>query len=225
MKTIKVAGSYSDVSAAIKPVGSLKTTAYLFNKRVFDIVASFFGLVILLPLLIIISIAIRLESPGRAIYAQKRVGKNGRVFTFYKFRSMVNDAELKQIELLEQNEMDGPVFKMTDDPRVTKVGKFIRRTSIDELPQLFNILKGDMTFVGPRPPLPDEVSQYSAYHMNRLQVKGGLTCYWQISGRNTVSFDDWVELDIKYINEMSTKTDAKIFFATFPVVLKRTGAC
>lgn len=203
-----------------------KRYGYRFFKRAFDIVASFFGMVILSPLFLGVAIAIRLESEGNPIYKQIRIGKDGKSFMFYKFRSMHKDAEYRRSELIELNERDGPVFKMTNDPRVTKVGKFIRKTSIDELPQLFNILLGNMTFVGPRPPLPNEVEQYSDFHFRRLEVKGGLTCYWQINGRSEVIlFNDWVRMDIKYIEERSLWVDFKILMKTFKVVFFGKGAC
>ena len=203
-----------------------KRYGYLFFKRAFDIVASFFGLVLLSPLFLAVSAVIRIESEGKALFSQVRIGKDGEPFTFYKFRSMHKDAEYRRSELIVFNEMDGPVFKMVNDPRITRVGKFLRKTSIDELPQLFNILKGDMSFVGPRPPLPNEVEQYSDYHMRRLEVKGGLTCYWQVNGRSdVVLFDEWVHMDVKYIEERSVLVDMKILFKTFKVVLFREGAC
>lgn len=142
----------------------------------------------------------------------------------YKFRSMVHNAEELLEELKEQNEMDGPVFKIKEDPRITKVGKFIRKTSIDELPQLFNVLLGDMSLVGPRPPIPREVAQYNDYQLQRLLVKPGITCYWQISGRNNIDFDEWVELDLKYIRERSLLNDIKIIFKTLPVLLGDSNA-
>jgi exopolysaccharide biosynthesis polyprenyl glycosylphosphotransferase len=202
-----------------------KRLGYHFFKRAFDITASFFGMVILSPLFLVVAIAIRLESKGNPIFKQTRIGKDGKPFMFYKFRSMHKDAEYRRSELIELNERDGPVFKMTNDPRVTKVGKFIRKTSIDELPQLLNILKGDMTFVGPRPPLPNEVEQYSDFHFRRLEVKGGLTCYWQIKGRGEVIlFNDWVNMDIKYIEERSLWVDFKILMKTFKIVFFGKGA-
>jgi exopolysaccharide biosynthesis polyprenyl glycosylphosphotransferase len=197
---------------------------YRFFKRMFDISAALFGLIILSPLFLIVGIAIRVETEGRAIYSQMRIGKDGKPFTFYKFRSMYKDSEYRRSELIELNERDGPVFKITNDPRITKVGRFLRNTCIDELPQLVNILKGEMSFVGPRPPLPNEVEQYTDFHMKRLAVKGGLTCYWQISGRENVLFNEWVKMDIKYINEQSFWVDMKILIKTFRVVFTKKGA-
>ncbi len=198
---------------------------YEFFKRAFDILLSVFALIILFIPLVIIALIIIIDSPGASpLFVQKRVGKNGKEFNFYKFRSMVPNAEAMLDSLLEQNEMDGPAFKMNDDPRITRFGKFIRRCCIDELPQLINILKGDMSFVGPRPPLPREVAMYDEHQMQRLSVTPGLTCYWQIQPqRNSVSFDDWMKCDIKYINERSFKTDLIIIIKTFGVVLGMEG--
>ena len=175
--------------------------------------------------MLITVISIIIDDPkGCPVFSQIRVGKNGKEFKMYKFRSMVVDAEDRLKELLEENEMDGPVFKIADDPRITRVGKFIRKTSIDELPQLFNILKGDMSIVGPRPALPREVEQYSVYQTQRLFITPGLTCYWQIQpNRNDISFDEWVEMDIQYIRERSFLVDWKIIFKTIIVVLTKQG--
>lgn len=198
---------------------------YSFFKRLFDIVFSFLGLVVLLVPMGVLSLVILIDSPGASpIYVQERVGKNGRRFKFYKFRSMVVNADKMLDDLMDKNEMEGPVFKIKEDPRLTKVGKFIRRASIDELPQLFNILKGDMGFVGPRPPLEREVVQYTDEQLHRLLVTPGLTCYWQIQPRrNELSFDKWMELDVKYINERSFLTDIKILFGTVGAVLGMEG--
>lgn len=193
-------------------------------KRIFDVVLSAFAIVVLLPLLLIISIAVKLNSEGPAIYKQKRAGKDRKSFTIYKFRSMCEDADRQRNNLQEQNECDGPVFKILRDPRVTEVGKFLRKTSLDELPQLFNIVKGDMSIVGPRPPLLDEVQQYTPHQMHRLDVKPGLTCYWQISGRSDIGFEKWVQLDLQYIEERSIYTDLKIILKTVPAVLLGRGA-
>ncbi|MBQ5754180.1 MAG: sugar transferase [Oscillospiraceae bacterium] len=195
-----------------------------FVKRAMDICGSAAGILIGSPILLGAAIAVKFSSPGPIIFKQKRVGKNGREFYMYKFRSMYQDAEQRLAELQDQNEADGPVFKIVNDPRITKVGKFIRRTSIDELPQLFNILKGDMSIVGPRPPLPKEVEQYSDWDWGRLAVRPGLTCYWQISGRSNISFDEWMRLDLQYIEEQGFLTDMRIIFKTVGVVLKGEGA-
>ena len=193
---------------------------YLFLKRLIDIVGSGLGILILILVFLIIGILIKLEDPkGSVFFSQKRNGLNGKEFNMYKFRSMVHNAEDLLESLMSKNEMDGPVFKIKDDPRITKIGKFIRKTSLDELPQLFNVLKGDMSLVGPRPPIPREVIQYNKYQYQRLLVKPGITCYWQISGRNNIDFDEWVELDLKYIKERNLFKDIYIILMTLPVLL------
>ena len=198
---------------------------YWVIRRTQDVLLSAAALLVLLPVMLIVALAVWIDSPGASpIFAQDRVGRDGKVFRFYKFRSMVPNAEAKLEDLLEQNEMEGPAFKIKEDPRITRVGKFIRKTSLDELPQLWNILKGDMSIVGPRPPLPREVAEYGEYEMQRLLVTPGLTCYWQVQpSRNNLSFDEWVELDIKYIQESSFLTDWKIIFMTFGAVLGMNG--
>ena len=193
-------------------------------KRFFDICLSAAALVVLSPLLLVIAILIYLEDKGPVIYSQTRVGKDGRAFKLYKFRSMCVDADEKLKDLQKLNERDGPVFKIRDDPRVTKVGKFIRKTCIDELPQLVNIIKGDMSIVGPRPPLPNEVEQYNSYQKQRLLVVPGLTCYWQIKKGEETTFDEWVELDLKYIKERSILLDFRLILLTFKVILSGKGA-
>lgn len=193
-------------------------------KRFFDICLSTAALVVLSPLLLVIAILIYLEDKGPVIYSQTRIGKDGRAFKLYKFRSMCVDADEKLKDLQELNERDGPVFKIRDDPRVTKVGKFIRKTCIDELPQLVNIIKGDMSIVGPRPPLPNEVEQYNSYQKQRLLVVPGLTCYWQIQKGEETTFDEWVELDLKYIKERSILLDFRLILLTFKVILSGKGA-
>lgn len=199
--------------------------AYLVVRRTQDIFFSLLALIVLSPFMLIVVIAIMIDDPGGSpIFAQTRAGRKGKHFKFYKFRSMCVGAEDKLENLLSQNEMDGPVFKIKDDPRITRVGKFIRKTSIDELPQLLNVLKGDMSIVGPRPALPREVEQYSDYEKQRLTVAPGLSCYWQIApNRNDLSFEEWMELDIKYINERSFITDWKIIFLTFRAVIFAHG--
>ena len=191
---------------------------YEVIKRIIDIVASFTGLIVLSPLMLVVSILIKLESKGEVIFKQKRVGLNGKEFYMYKFRSMVINAEELKEQLESQNEMSGPMFKIKDDPRITKIGKFIRKTSIDELPQLINVIKGDMSLVGPRPSLPNEVKKFEQWMMERLEVKPGLTCIWQISGRNNIDFEDWMKLDIKYVDERNTVIDIKLIFKTFFVL-------
>lgn len=191
---------------------------YEFFKRVIDILGSFTGLLLLSPLFIIIALIVKFTSKGPVFFSQKRVGRNGKTFDMYKFRSMVVNAEELKEKLAAQNEMSGPMFKMKDDPRVTKVGKFIRKTSIDELPQLWNILKGDMSLVGPRPSLPKEVAQFDKWMHRRLEVKPGLTCYWQVSGRNNIDFEDWMKLDCKYVDERNLWIDIKLIFKTVGVL-------
>ena len=194
---------------------------YCTIRRGQDIFFSLLALIVLaIPMLIV-----GIDSPGASpIFSQDRVGRDGRVFKFYKFRSMVPNAEAKLHEVLEQNEMDGPVFKMKNDPRITRVGRFIRKTSIDELPQLINILKGDMSIVGPRPALPREVAEYTDYEKQRLYVTPGLTCYWQIQpNRNELTFDEWMDLDIKYIRDRSFWLDWKLIFLTIVAVLRMYG--
>jgi exopolysaccharide biosynthesis polyprenyl glycosylphosphotransferase len=203
---------------------SLEHRIYFGIKRITDILLSVIALIILSPIFLCTALAIKLESKGSIIFSQQRTGKDGKVFKMYKFRSMLQDAELLRFQLLDQNEMDGPVFKIANDPRITKVGKFIRKTSIDELPQLINIIRGDMSIVGPRPLAIYETSQLSKHENLRHLVKPGLTCYWQISGRNDITFDEWIQLDFKYINEMSVWTDIKIVIKTVGVVLLRKGA-
>jgi len=180
---------------------------------------------VLWPVMLILALIIVIDSPGAGpFYAQTRVGRNGKEFRFYKFRSMCPNADKQLDSLLELNEMEGPVFKIREDPRITRVGKFIRRTSIDELPQLLNVLKGDMSIVGPRPGLPREVDQYTEYEKQRLYVTPGLTCYWQIQpNRNSLTFEQWLELDLQYIKERSFATDWKIIFKTFSAVLGMNG--
>lgn len=193
-------------------------------RRAQDIFLSVLALLILWPVMLLVALAVVIDSRGGVFFVQDRVGRDGKIFRFYKFRSMVPDAEAKLDELLDQNEMEGPAFKMKNDPRITRVGKFIRKTSLDELPQLWNILKGDMSIVGPRPPLPREVEEYGEYERQRLLVTPGLTCYWQIQPhRNDLSFDEWVELDVAYIRDSSFATDWKIIFKTFGAVLGMNG--
>ncbi|MED3936471.1 sugar transferase [Priestia megaterium] len=193
---------------------------YLFTKRCVDLIGATVGLSILLVVFIIVGFLIKLEDPKGAIFfSQKRVGKNGKEFNMYKFRSMVSNAEEKLAELLEHNETTGAMFKMKNDPRVTKIGRFIRKTSIDELPQLINVLKGDMSLVGPRPPLKREVEQYSEYHLQRLLVTPGCTGIWQVSGRSNIGFEEMVELDLYYIKTRNCKLDIKIILKTVKIVV------
>ncbi len=193
-------------------------------KRLLDIFMACLGLIATSPIWLVILVAIKLDSPGPAIFVQERVGKHGRRFRFYKFRSMYVDAELKLSELQAQNEVDGPVFKIRKDPRISRAGAFLRRTSLDELPQLINVLKGDMSMVGPRPPLPREVDQYRPSDSIRLSVKPGLTCLWQIRGRSTLSFDTWMEYDREYVRNLSIWLDTSILVRTVWAVLSCRGA-
>ncbi|WHX93860.1 sugar transferase [Peribacillus simplex] len=193
---------------------------YLRMKRLIDIIGSFIGLILLSPVFLIIAILIKMEDPkGPVFFKQVRVGKDETHFHMYKFRSMVSDAEERLKDLLALNEVSGAMFKMKNDPRITKIGKFIRRTSIDELPQLWNVLKGDMSLVGPRPPLLREVDEYSSYDKQRLLVTPGCTGLWQVSGRSDLGFNEMVELDIRYIKERSIIYDYKIIFKTLRVLL------
>ena len=198
---------------------------YWVLRRAQDIVFSLLALILLAPLTLLISLAIVLDSPGDgAIFRQRRVGRDGKLFWLYKFRTMCPDAEEQLNELLSQNQMDGPVFKIKGDPRITRVGRFLRKTSLDELPQLLNVLQGDMSIVGPRPALPREVELYSDYQRQRLYVTPGLSCYWQIAPhRNEMSFDEWVALDMKYIQERSFWVDWKIIFLTVRAMLMKYG--
>ncbi|AIC96103.1 sugar transferase [Shouchella lehensis] len=193
---------------------------YLISKRSVDIIASIIGMMCLAPALLFVATLIKIEDPrGPVFFKQIRVGKDGKKFYMYKFRSMVSNAEELLNGLLKQNEVSGHMFKMKDDPRVTKIGKFIRKTSIDELPQLFNVLKGDMSLVGPRPPLTREVAEYSSHHKQRLLVKPGCTGIWQVSARNDVGFEEMVDMDIEYMKKRTLFFDIKIIFATVIVML------
>lgn len=187
---------------------------YEICKRGIDIIGDGSGLLLLSPVIAIVSCAVKFTSKGPIFFSQKRVGKNGQLFDMYKFRSMVVNAEELKEKLANQNEMSGPMFKIKDDPRVTKVGRFIRKTSLDELPQLWNVLKGDMSLVGPRPSLPKEVKQFEKWMYKRLTVKPGLTCYWQVSGRNNIDFEDWMKLDISYVEDRNVWIDVKLIFKT-----------
>jgi exopolysaccharide biosynthesis polyprenyl glycosylphosphotransferase len=210
------------------PLLSFSTTptneVLLFVRRILDIVLTSALVLITLPIMAVAAILIKLTSPGPVLFKQERCGLNGRPFIMYKFRSMIDNAEQVRFEFEALNEMDGPVFKSSRDPRVTSVGRIIRRFSIDELPQLFNVLKGDMSLVGPRPPLQQEVLRYERWQRRRLSMKPGITCLWQISGRNQVSFQDWMKLDLTYIDNWSLLLDLKILLKTVPVVLLGRGA-
>ncbi len=200
------------------------TASYAF-KRMMDIVVSALGLLVLSPLFAAIALAVKLTSPGPAIFTQTRVGRYGRHFKFYKFRSMYIDAEERKAELKDCNESgDGVIFKMRDDPRITRVGRFLRRTSLDELPQLWNVLKGDMSIVGPRPPVPEEVREYTLEDRKRLDVIPGITCLWQIKGRSEIPFHEQVRLDKEYILASSVWKDIVILIKTIPAILGGRGA-
>ena len=202
-----------------------KARWYWVGRRVQDVLLSTLALLVLWPFMLAVGLVIVLDDPhGGPIFTQTRVGRDGKLFKFYKFRSMCPNAERELESLLELNEMDGPCFKIKNDPRITRVGRFLRKTSIDELPQLWNVLKGDMSIVGPRPAIPREVEEYDARAMQRLLITPGLTCYWQIQpDRNNLSFDEWLELDLQYINDRSFFTDWKIIFKTFGAVLGMNG--
>jgi exopolysaccharide biosynthesis polyprenyl glycosylphosphotransferase len=201
----------------------IKPTQYAL-KRLFDIVASGIALWLLMPLLAGVALAIKLTSRGPIFFKQVRAGVHGRPFHMLKFRSMVVNAEELKARLAAQNEQTGPVFKMKNDPRITRIGRFIRKYSIDELPQLINVLRGDMSVVGPRPPVPQEVAQYEPWQRRRLSVRPGLTCIWQVSGRNQISFEDWMYLDMQYIDHWSLSQDLSLILKTVPVVLTGRGA-
>jgi lipopolysaccharide/colanic/teichoic acid biosynthesis glycosyltransferase len=217
---INHANSSLELPRSLRRFFSYETTL----KRLLDLLLASLGLLATLPIWLVIVVAIRRDSPGPAIFVQERVGVQGRRFRFYKFRSMYADAEHRLAELQANNEVSGPVFKMRSDPRVTKVGGLLRRTSLDELPQLLNVLKGEMSLVGPRPPLPKEVEEYRPSDAIRLSVKPGLTCLWQISGRSTVGFDEWMEFDRDYVRRMSLQLDVSILMRTVWAVVSCRGA-
>ena len=193
-------------------------------KRFVDVLASLFGLLFLLPLFPFIVLLIRLETPGPIFFRQVRVGRNGNLFHCYKFRSMAIDAEQQKEELTHMNEATGAAFKIKDDPRITGVGRFLRRSSLDEFPQLFNVLRGQMSIVGPRPQIPSEVGEYTPDQACRLLVTPGLTCLWQVSGRNHLEFEEWMNLDLDYVLTRSLRTDLSILLRTLPAVIERKGA-
>lgn len=199
---------------------------YWCFKRIFDVLSSTAALILLGPLFLLLGVLIYLDDPhGSCFYSQNRVGRKGKIFKMWKFRSMVVGADQMLDQLREQNEKDGPVFKMKDDPRVTKIGRFLRKTSMDELPQLWNVLKGDMSIVGPRPALPDEVSRYNEFQKQRLLVTPGLTCYWQVSAnRDKIGFEEWVAMDIRYIYNRSWLLDLKLILMTVKAILNMEGS-
>ena len=193
-------------------------------KRVMDVTGAVVVLVLLSPVMVLTMLAVRLTSPGPVLFTQPRVGKDGRVFTFWKFRTMTAGAAERKLELLDQNEQTWPVFKMTQDPRVTPLGRLLRKTSLDELPQFWNVLKGDMSLVGPRPPTLDEVHEYERWHLRRLELTPGLTCIWQVSGRSLIGFADWVRMDLQYAERRSVLVDLMLLARTIPAVLSGRGA-
>jgi exopolysaccharide biosynthesis polyprenyl glycosylphosphotransferase len=197
---------------------------YELTKRAMDVFISALLLFGLMPLMLLVAALIKLDSPGPVILRQKRVGCGLKLFDCFKFRTMVENAQALQAELASLNEMDGPVFKIRKDPRITRVGKYLRKYSIDELPQLVNVLRGEMSLVGPRPPLPHEVEMYEPRYLRRLDVKPGLTCLWQVSGRNELSFEQWMELDLYYVENRSFLLDMEILFRTIPAVVSARGA-
>lgn len=222
MKTLKNGAVTGDLVLSKKIIEHQYT--YMFFKRIFDIILSLIGLIVIAIPGLVISLFIYACDRGPVFYTQERVGKNGKRFKIYKFRSMYVNADTLLEKLKEKNEVTGPMFKMKNDPRVTSVGRFLRKTSLDELPQLLNVLRGDMSLVGPRPPLPSEVEEYSEYDKQRLWVIPGCTGLWQATERNNVGFAEMVELDLKYIQNRSLFLDAKIIFLTFLVIIHPNGA-
>ncbi|MDH4034488.1 MAG: exopolysaccharide biosynthesis polyprenyl glycosylphosphotransferase, partial [candidate division Zixibacteria bacterium] len=195
----------------------------LLVKALVDRIGALVGLLLAAPLMLATAMAIKLESRGPVFFRQERSGLNGKTFKLFKFRTMCADAEEKKDTLKEQNEMSGPVFKIARDPRITKIGRILRKYSIDEVPQFFNVLRGEMSLVGPRPPLPREVAEYDPWQHRKLSVKPGVTCLWQVNGRNQIDFEDWMRLDLEYIDHWSLWLDAKILARTIPAVIKGSG--
>ncbi len=231
---IEILESFEDFNKSLSMLGSIPVITFannyydankMFIKRLMDIVGAIIGIIITIPITLILAPILLIESPGPLVFKQKRVGKNGRYFYLYKFRSMYKDAEERKKALMEHNEMKGHMFKVKDDPRITKVGRFIRKTSIDELPQFFNVLRGDMSLVGTRPPTVDEFKHYEGYHKRRLSMKPGITGMWQVSGRSNVNdFEEVVKMDLEYIDNWSIGLDIRIIFKTIAIVFKRKGA-
>ncbi|MDO8587953.1 MAG: exopolysaccharide biosynthesis polyprenyl glycosylphosphotransferase [Armatimonadota bacterium] len=216
--------SAMDVVSRMTWEDSPLSSSKLVVKRLIDLIAASLALLVCLLLFLFVGLAIKLDSPGPVFFAQARIGKRGRKFTLYKFRSMSQNAEEAKKRLMHLNEASGPVFKITNDPRVTRVGHLLRKFSLDEVPQLINVILGDMSLVGPRPPLPCEVDKYTAHEWKRLSVQPGMTCLWQISGRSDIPFERWVELDLEYIRRQSLLTDLRILVQTVPAVLLGKGA-
>jgi len=219
-------GDRAGYEAFVEPAGCVPAGGgpYAFAKRSFDLAAALSGLLLVLPLLPFIVLLIKLETPGPVLFSQVRVGRHGRLFHCFKFRSMAVDAEWRKDELVHLNEATGAAFKIKDDPRITGVGRFLRRSSLDEFPQLLNVLRGDMTVVGPRPQIPAEVADYTPEQACRLAVKPGLTCLWQVSGRSHLDFSEWMELDREYVAAAGIGLDARILLRTLPAVMQRKGA-
>jgi lipopolysaccharide/colanic/teichoic acid biosynthesis glycosyltransferase len=213
-----------DSGSSVVQSPMVRRWAYCIAKRAIDLTVSVFGLVILSPLFLVVGLLIKLTSSGPVFYAWDVVGFRGRPFRGYKFRTMVSDADVLKMQLLHQNEMNGPVFKITDDPRITPLGRILRKYSIDELPQLWSVLKGDMSLVGPRPAGPHEWEKYEPWQCRKLSVTPGMTCLWQVSGRNQIKdFDEWVKLDLEYIDHWSLWLDLKTLLRTVVAVLQGTG--
>jgi lipopolysaccharide/colanic/teichoic acid biosynthesis glycosyltransferase len=229
---VSVRASEADCRASESTIRAVPTVPVLtdtgfylrFGKRFIDIVVSLTAILLLLPIAPIIACLIRFDSSGPCLYRCTRIGRGGKPFTFWKLRSMVRDADNSKQNLLHLNEVSGPVFKVACDPRVTRIGRFLRRSSLDEVPQLVHVLRGDMTLVGPRPPEPQEVLEYAPEELRRLSVRPGLTCLWQISGRSLIGFDEWMKLDLEYISNRSFMLDLKILLKTIPAVLSGKGA-
>jgi exopolysaccharide biosynthesis polyprenyl glycosylphosphotransferase len=219
-----VPGEIGGIPVVTYAVSGHRPGVQLAIKRLIDVVGATVVLLLTSPLWLIAMIAIKLDSRGPVFFVQDRCGRYGRLFRFLKFRTMYDGADEDKLELLMENEQSGPVFKIRDDPRVTRVGRFMRRYSIDELPQLVNVLRGDMSLVGPRPPVPGEVNKYEIDHRGRLSMRPGITCLWQVSGRNEIAFGDWVKLDLEYIERWSLRLDLEILVMTVPAVLSGRGA-
>lgn len=223
--TPRIAAVTSSVAPVLPFEAPVPDGFYLrYGKRALDILGALVALTISAPVMLVLAALIKLESPGPVFYRSIRIGRGGRPFTFYKLRSMVKDADRKRHTIAHMNEVDGPVFKIARDPRTTRIGRFMRSTSLDELPQFYNVVLGDMSLVGPRPPIADEVAQYEPWQLRRLDVRPGITCLWQISGRSRIGFEEWMRLDLEYIRHQSFQLDLKILMRTLPAVLSREGA-
>ncbi|MCK4546890.1 MAG: sugar transferase [Candidatus Eisenbacteria sp.] len=207
------------------PLMQSSDAAYTWTKRVIDVTFAFIALVILMPVLLVVAVGVKMDSTGPVVFRQKRVGRYGNPFIFYKFRSMEVGAEDARAEILHLNEAEAPLFKMRNDPRVTRLGRWIRKYAVDEIPQLVNVLKGDMSFVGPRPHLPEEARQYTPEQSRRLSVIPGITCLWQVSGPKRISFHEWIAADLEYVNRRCLSVDLAIVLRTIKVVLTGEGTC